>query len=55
MVVVRVVDTQLEDVPAEEAVQVVEVAQVVVVALAVVALVAVALADADDPSEIYLN
>ena len=50
MVVVRVVDTQLEDAPAEEAVQVVEVAQVVVVALAVVALVV-----ADDPSGIYLS
>ena len=44
------VDTQLEVVPEEEAVQVAEVAQAVVVVLAAVALV-----DADDPSEIYLS
>ena len=55
MVVVRVVDTQLEVVPEEEAVQVAEVAQAVVVALEVVVLAAVALVDADDPSEIYLS
>jgi len=50
VVVVQVVDTQPEDVPAGEAVQVAEVAQAVVVALAAVALV-----DADDSSEIYLS
>ena len=50
VVVVQVVDTQLEVVPEEEAVQVAEVAQAVVVVLAAVALV-----DADDPSEIYLS
>ena len=50
MVVVRAVDTQPEDAPEEETVQVAEVAQAVVVVLAAVALV-----DADDPSEIYLS
>tara|TARA_B100001287_G_C22482543_1_gene435048 strand:- start:216 stop:368 length:153 start_codon:yes stop_codon:yes gene_type:complete len=50
VVVVRVVDTQPEDAPEEETVQVAEVAQAVVVVLAAVALV-----DADDPSEIYLS
>ena len=55
MVVVRVVDTQPEDAPEEETVQVAEVAQAVVVALEVVVLAAVALVDADDPSEINLS
>ena len=55
VVVVRVVDTQPEDAPEEETVQVAEVAQAVVVALEVVVLAAVALVDADDPSEIYLS
>ena len=55
VVVVRVVDTQPEDAPEEETVQVAEVAQAVVVALEVVVLAAVALVDADDPSGIYLS